>query len=138
MLRRDFIAKGAATSLALGTFPNIIVAKKHRVYTVGLIGSGWWGMNILTTAIASGTVKTKALCDVDQRQMDEAKAKVKELTGDSPKLYSDFREMLAKEKLDIVIVATPDHWHAIPAIAALKSGAHVYVEKPLVLNEVDG
>ena len=137
MLRRDFIAKGAATSLALGTFPNIIVAKKHRVYTVGLIGSGWWGMNILTTAIASGTVKTKALCDVDQRQMDEAKAKVKELTGDSPKLYRDFREMLAKEKLDIVIVATPDHWHAIPAIAALKSGAHVYVEKPIghTINE---
>jgi hypothetical protein len=69
MQRREFIIKSTAGGLVAATFPNIILAKKHQLHTVALIGTGWWGMNILTTAIASGTVNTVALCDVDQAQL---------------------------------------------------------------------
>jgi predicted dehydrogenase len=131
MYRREFIIKSTAGGLFAATFPNIILAKKHKVYNAALIGSGWWGMNILTTAIASGTVKTVALCDVDNRQSDAAAQKVKELTGTFPKRYKDYRELLEKEKPEIAIIATPDHWHALPAIKALESGCHVYLEKPI-------
>ena len=62
---------------------------------------------------------------------------VGKLTGDKPKKYGDFRELLAKEKPEIVIVATPDHWHPLITIAAVQQGAHVYVEKPIghTINE---
>lgn len=107
-----------------------LAAAAGRTYRTALIGSGWWGMNILTEAMASGRVKVVALCDVDQRVLDNASDEVKGVCGAKPKAYRDFRELLEKEKPEIVIVATPDHWHALPCIAAIRAGAHVYVEKP--------
>ncbi len=137
MKRREFIIKSSAGGLVATAFPNIMLAKKHKVYSVALIGSGWWGMNILTTAIASGTVKVVALCDVDQRQLDAATQKLSSLTSDTPRLYKDYREMLEKVKPEIAIVATPDHWHALPVIKALETGCDVYMEKPIghTINE---
>lgn len=137
MQRRDFIIKSGIGGVAASTFPNILLAKKHKVYTTALIGAGWWGMNILTTALKSGSCNVVAMCDVDQNQLDKAVEKIKELTGKPPKLYKDYRELLKKEKPEIAIVATPDHWHALPAIKALESGCHVYLEKPVAhtINE---
>ena len=137
MLRRDFIIKSAGSGIVASAFPNIILAKKSKVHSVALIGSGWWGMNILSTAMASGTVKVVALCDVDQAQLDKSLAKIQELSSEKPKLYKDYRALLEKEKPDIAIVATPDHWHALPAIKALEMGCHVYLEKPIghTINE---
>jgi predicted dehydrogenase len=71
------------------------------------------------------------MCDVDRNQLDPAAEKVRRLSGHQPAKYQDFRELLAKEKPEIAIVATPDHWHALAAIAAVQAGAHVYVEKPV-------
>ncbi len=135
--RRRFIVRGTGGLLAATVFPNIIVAKKQKTHSVALTGTGWWGMNILMTAITAGNVKVVALCDVDQIQLDKAAAKVNELTGKKPRLYKDYREMLEKEKPDIAIVATPDHWHALPAIKALETGCHLYLEKPVghTINE---
>jgi predicted dehydrogenase len=96
-----------------------------------LIGTGWWGTNILRCAVQSGENKLVALCDVDENQLKICSTEMGKLTPDKPKLYKDFREMLAKEKPEIVIVATPDHWHPLCCIAAIESGAHVYVEKPI-------
>ncbi len=137
MQRREFIIKSAISGVAVSAFPNIVLAKKHKVYTTALIGAGWWGMNILMTALKSGSCKAVALCDVDQNQLDKAVDKIKELTGNAPKLYKDYRELLKKEKPEIAIVATPDHWHALPAIKALQNGCHVYLEKPIAhtINE---
>ena len=135
--RRDFIIKSAGGLITAAAFPNIILSAKSKVYSVVLIGTGWWGMNILTTAIAAGNVKVAALCDVDQKQLDIALEKVKNLTGNAPRLYKDYREALEKERPDIAIVATPDHWHALPAIKALETGCHLYLEKPVghTINE---
>lgn len=134
--RRDFLRASAASlalpSIVCANAPAIIGAqskdKKHRT---ALIGTGWWGMNILREAMAAGESQVVALCDVDENQITPAAAEVTKLSGDQPKLYKDYREMLAKEKPEVVIVGTPDHWHALIAIAAVESGAHVYVEKPI-------
>ena len=88
-------------------------------------------MNILRTALASGTAQVAGLCDVDERQLDAAAKEVSELTGTVPGRYSDYRELLRLERPDIAIIATPDHWHALPAIEALEAGAHLYLEKPI-------
>lgn len=139
MNRRDFIKNSAAASVAYSAWslPLISVAGKTRPYRTALIGSGWWGMNILREAIAAGEAKVVALCDVDQNMVTAAALEVEKLNGDKPKKYGDFRELLAKEKPEIVIVATPDHWHPLITIAAVQQGAHVYVEKPIghTINE---
>src|SRR4030095_2501287 len=101
-----------------------------KKYRTALIGSGWWGMNILREALASGQIVCVALADVDPGKLDHAAEEVKDLSGATPKKYPDYRELLEKEKPDIAIIATPDHWHALQSIAALKAGAHVFVEKP--------
>ena len=123
--------------MTFASAPLIRVIGKDKVYRTALIGSGWWGGNILRCAIQSGESKVVALCDVDANQLNATAAEVKRLNGDTPKLYRDYRELLSKEKPEIVIVATPDHWHPLIAIAAMEIGAHVYVEKPIchTINE---
>lgn len=137
MYRRQFIKTTTAGTLGLATAPLIRVFGKDAVYKTALIGSGWWGMNILRCAIKAGQSKVVALCDVDANQLKQAAEEVGRLSSDKPKHYSDYRELLSKEKPEIVIVATPDHWHPLIAIEAMKQGAHVYVEKPIghTINE---
>lgn len=130
MNRREFLKSSAAASVALWA-PAIFGAEKSKTYTVALVGSGWWGMNILRCALQSGECKCVALCDVDQSQLDKAMTEVEKISGDKPKRYEDYRELLAREKPEIVINATPDHWHPLITIDAVKTGAHVYVEKPI-------
>ncbi len=121
-----------AGAFALGGVP-LVRAKspRGRAFRTALIGSGWWGMNILRAALASRTIEVAGLCDVDQNQLDVAASEVANLTGTLPKRYADYRELLQAVEPDIAIVATPDHWHALTAIASLESGAHLYLEKPI-------
>ena len=140
MNRRIFLRTTAAAS-ALSTFNFHILGaedKAGKKYRTVLIGCGWWGNNILLSAMASGACEIVALCDVDDRQIAPTLASVKAGTGDSPKTYKDYRELLAKEKPEIVINGTPDHWHALITIAAVKAGAHVYVEKPISHTIMEG
>jgi predicted dehydrogenase len=129
LTRRHFIKTAAAASVAFNAVP-LPGAEPDRKLRTALIGSGWWGKNILKEAMASGRVKVVALCDVVESILEVAAEQVNDLSGDSPKTYRDFRELLEKEKPEIVIIASPDHWHALQTIAALKAGAHVFVEKP--------
>jgi predicted dehydrogenase len=115
---------------ALSAAP-LLAAQPGKKYRTALIGSGWWGMNILREALASGECTVVALADPDPNQIDKALLELQKLTSDQPRRYKDYRELLAKEKPDIAIVATPDHWHALPTIDAVAAGAHVYVEKPI-------
>ncbi len=129
--RRQFLSSttAATSALTLGA-PFVHAQSKAKKYRTALIGAGWWGTNILSEAIKAGKSKVVALCDVDMSQAEVCADEISTLTADEPKLYSDFREMFEKEQIDIVIIATPDHWHALNTIAALKAGAHVFLEKP--------
>jgi len=128
--RRNFLAASAASGMAFAS-PAVLGAEKNKKYRTALIGSGWWGMNILRTAIKAGQSEVVAMCDVDRSQLDPAATEVEKLTGAVPAKYKDYRELLEQEKPQIAIVATPDHWHPLAMIAAVNSGAHVYVEKPI-------
>ncbi len=130
MNRRSFIHSASLASAALAAAPCIRAAESKRMLRTALIGSGWWGKNILKEAMASGRCKVVGLADADENVAEIAADQVNGLNGDSPKSYQDYRELLAKEKPDLVIIATPDHWHALNTIDALKAGAHVFVEKP--------
>lgn len=128
--RRRFVTTSlAATALAA---PVVHAAQKAGPkYRTALIGAGWWGTNILREALRAGQSQLVALCDVDASQAKKCAEEVRGLTSDTPKVYSDFRELLEAEKPEICIVATPDHWHPLITIAAVQAGAHVYVEKPI-------
>lgn len=107
-----------------------ILGQTGKKFRTAIIGSGWWGMNILREAMASERIKVVALCDVDENVLLNGIEDVKSENGDEPKGYKDYRDMLAEAKPEIVIIATPDHWHALQSIACCQAGAHVYVEKP--------
>ncbi|CAN5919443.1 Gfo/Idh/MocA family oxidoreductase [soil metagenome] len=139
--RRSFL-KGATASLALTAFgahgmDMIMPAKTLRV---GLIGTGWYGKSDLFRLIQVAPVEVVALCDVDKNLLEGAAALVKQRTKSKkgPKLYGDYRKMLADNKMDIVLIGTPDHWHALQMIDAVKSGAHVYVQKPISVDVMEG
>ncbi len=131
MNRRTFLhstfAAGAVTALPFRLRAADKAGRKHRTV---LIGAGWWGGNVVGEAMMSGQCEIVGVCDVDQRAADLTAEKITKASGDTPRKYRDYRELLAKEKPDIAIVTTPDHWHALTTIAAVKAGAHVYVDKP--------
>ena len=137
MNRRTFLKTSVASGMAV-TFPYVLGAGRNKKYRTALIGSGWWGMNICRVAIRSGQCKIVAMCDVDRNQLDPATGEVEQLSGDKPKKYKDYRELLEREKPEIAIVATADHWHPLITIAAVRAGAHVYVEKPICHTIMEG
>lgn len=129
--RRNFIKLGATSTIAFTTLNIIGAESPAKKYKTALIGCGWWGNNILGEAMASGQCSIVGLCDVDGRFLNRTLERVKKECGDEPRIYKDYRELLQKEKPEICIIATPDHWHPLQTIDAVKSGAHVYVEKPI-------
>lgn len=124
--RRRFLTTTAAGL----TLPLLLGADKSKKYRTALVGCGWWGNHILDEAMVSGQSKVVGLCDVDANALETTAEHVKDEVGDEPRKHKDFRELIDKEKPEIVIIATPDHWHALMTIAALQGGAHVFVEKP--------
>jgi len=140
MDRRNFL-KASAASLALpalGAYAGVSARQKPR--RVGLIGCGWYGKSAHFRLLQIEPVEVVALCDVDKNMVAEAAKMVAErqISKKTPRTYGDYREMLKREKLDIVHIATPDHWHALAMIAAVKAGADVYVEKPISVDVVEG
>ncbi|MCH9021972.1 MAG: Gfo/Idh/MocA family oxidoreductase, partial [Planctomycetes bacterium] len=128
--RRNFL-KGSLLSGMAVMAPNILYAKSGKTFRTALIGSGWWGTNIAREAIQSEQCQIVACCDVDEHQLNASARLLGQLGQNKPNTYKDFRDLLDKEKPDIAIVATPDHWHPLITIAAIQAGADVYVEKPL-------
>jgi predicted dehydrogenase len=137
MHRRDFLQASAA-GLALAS--GVHAQGETKPFRVGLIGCGWYGKNDLFRLIQVAPVEVISLCDVDSKMMDKAAEIVskRQKSGKKPKQYGDYRKMLADDRLDIVLVGTPDHWHALTTIAAVEAGADVYVQKPISVDVLEG
>ena len=139
--RRRFL-KAASASLALAALDvngmNFMVPTDNL--RVGLIGTGWYGKSDLFRLIQVAPVEVVALCDVDKNMLADAGKLVsqRQASKKTPRLYNDYRKMLAENKLDLVLIGTPDHWHALQAIDAVKAGAHVYVQKPISVDVMEG
>ena len=138
MHRRDFLSTSAA-ALAFSSFPFAEQFADTRK-RVGLIGAGWYGKTDLLRLVQVAPVDVVSLCDVDKTMLADAAALVasRQASKKTPRTYTDYREMLKERDLDIVIIVTPDHWHALQMIDAVKSGADVWVQKPISVDVVEG
>ena len=140
MDRRAFLRTGTA-GLALSTVgTHVAAAASQKSQRVALIGCGWYGKCDLLRLIQVAPVEVVALCDVDRNMLDEAARIVagRQASKKKPRTYGDYRELLAQNELDIVLIATPDHWHALPMIAAVEAGVDVWVQKPIGVDVVEG
>jgi len=139
--RRQFI-KGATATLALSALgaQAMDILNPQKALRVGLIGSGWYGKSDLFRLMQVAPVDVVALCDVDKNMLNDAGSLVSKRakSGKTPRLYGDYRKMLSENQLDIVLVGTPDHWHCLNAIEAMKSGANVYLQKPISVDVMEG
>lgn len=138
MKRRTFLKLGSLLPLAAGFNP--VDAFSGTRLRVGLIGTGWYGKSSLFRLLQVAPVEVVALCDVDTEMRSEGARRVadRQPSGNTPSVYHDYRTMLSETDLDVVIIATPDHWHAKTMIEAVRSGAHVYLEKPISVDVVEG
>ena len=138
--RRNFLRTTSAT-LALSALKVNGVSASYKPPTrkVALIGTGWYGKSDLFRLMQVASVEVVALCDVDKHQLQHAADIVAQKQNNKqPKLYTDYRKLLDEQKPEIVLVGTPDHWHALIAIEAIKLGAHVYVQKPISVDVIEG
>ncbi len=138
MNRRSFLRTGAA-ALAAASLPAHAVDFADQRKRVGLIGCGWYGKCDLFRLIQVAPVEVVSLCDVDQRMLADAAEQVasRQVSKKKPRTYGDYREMLKEKDLDVVIIVTPDHWHALQMIAAVEAGADVYCQKPTSVDVVE-
>jgi len=140
--RRNFIRGAALAGMPL-ILPSRIWAaetKPNSRPSIGFIGMGKQSRGLLSNFLRQD-VQVLAVCDVDTTRRTDAQKKVNEFYASDPskgtadcKAYADFRELVARKDIDMVCIATPDHWHAIQIMAALRAGKDVYCEKPLTHN----
>ena len=137
MNRRDFLAATSAAGVLAATTN---AQDQPRPPRVGLIGCGWYGKTDLLRLLQVAQVEVTALCDVDSRMLNDAAGIVagRQRNRQRPRTFADYREMLRPRDLDIVLIATPDHWHALPMIAAVEAGADVWVQKPISIDIAEG
>jgi predicted dehydrogenase len=140
MNRRKFLKVSSAAGLALCAGGPLAAQTAGENKRVGLIGCGWYGKSDLCRLIQVAPVEVVSLCDVDRDMLSAAAELIasRQKSKRKPRVYADYRQMLAEKDLDVVLVGTPDHWHALPMIAALESGADVYVQKPISVDVVEG
>src|ERR1051325_1552378 len=140
MNRRDFLKSSAAAGFAIATLPTYAADFSDMKKRVGLIGTGWYGKIDLLRLIQVAPVEVVSLCDVDKKMLSDAADIVasRQKSGKKPRTYHDYREMLKEKDLDMVLIGTPDHWHALTMIEAVKSGCDVYCQKPISVDVTEG
>jgi predicted dehydrogenase len=152
MERRSFL-KLLATSSAALSFPSIVRAEtlglggklppSERI-TMGIIGCGFQGRGILGNALRDERVQVVAACDVDEERRTESQKRIAEHYAKKAGMnnacaaYVDFTDITGRSDIDAVLIATPDHWHAINTVAAARAGKHVYCEKPAATTIPEG
>src|SRR6185312_4654399 len=135
--RRTFVQMTAAgLGIAAASRPARAAASDR--IQVGFIGLGGQGTSRLNEFLRQPDVDAVAVCDLDRNHVDAAAALVEKARGRAPEKFHDFRKLLEHKPLDAVMVATPDHWHALPTIDACRAGKDVFVEKPLAYSVGEG
>jgi predicted dehydrogenase len=143
--RRRFVRQSATAAAMAPLFNGLLVTgatqgavgANERV-RVGLIGCGGMGRGDLDTFFQNDEVDCPVVCDVDNAMVAQVADLVQKRRGKKPDTVKDFRGVLDRKDVDAVIVATPDHWHALPTVLACQAGKDVYVEKPLATTIAEG
>jgi predicted dehydrogenase len=139
--RRNFL-KSSSALMAYGYLGELglDLINPDKPYKVGLIGTGWYGKNDLFRLIQIAPVEVIALCDVDSNMLNQAADLVMKRIPNHkrPQLYKDYTKMLSNHQFDIMIIGTPDHWHSLMMIDAVKAGNNVYLQKPISVDVREG
>jgi predicted dehydrogenase len=134
--RRRFLTGSVAAASTAGTGMHQAAASDRII--VGLMGCGGRGTGLINMIAHRPDIDIRYLCDVDQRQFGRVAAEVSDITGTVPQRITDFRRMLDDAEVDVVINATPNHWHGPGTVMACQAGKHVYVEKVASHNIWEG
>jgi len=153
--RRDFVAQsgrvaaGVGLGMALADRLSVpaqaqtaeaarrVIGANERI-VLALIGAGGMGRGNMDGLMNHANVEVAAVCDADSRHMAEAAQMVQNKFGRRPAEHKDFRRVLEMKEVDGVIIATPDHWHALPMVLACQAGKDVHQEKPISHNIWEG
>src|SRR6187200_2161467 len=142
MLNRRQLLHTTAAGLTVSALGHYTAhAADAKPLRVGLIGSGWYGkVDLLRLLQIAPQAEVVSLCDVDKKMVADAAELVstRQTSKKKPRTYGDYREMLKEKDLDVVLIGTPDHWHALSMIEAVKAGADVYCQKPISVDVVEG
>ncbi|HSI36160.1 MAG TPA: Gfo/Idh/MocA family oxidoreductase, partial [Tepidisphaeraceae bacterium] len=141
--RRDFLkfsSTAAATLAASAALAPHVYGTDAKPIRVGLIGSGWYGKCDLFRLIQVSPVEVVSLSDPDKKMVDAAAelTATRQKNGKKPRTYSDYREQVKEKDIELAIVGTPDHWHALSAIDAMHAGADLYLQKPISVDVLEG
>ena len=132
--RRRFLKRAAGAM----SFPYIVSSSAFGAsekITVGCVGVGPQGSGVMGNFLRQKDARVVAVCDVKEPVLKAAQQRVNELyKGTGCAAYKDFRELMARDDIDVVLAATPDHWHVLIALAAVRAGKDVYLEKPMGLS----
>ncbi len=146
--RRRFLQGAAGTAAGAVSFPYIVpssvlgstgnVAPSNRI-TMGCIGIGWQGGSNMNSFLGQKDCQIVAACDVDKRHLQGAVNRINSRYKNKDcAVYHDFRDLLARDDIDAVSLGLPDHWHAVPAVMAARTGKDIFGEKPLSHNLKEG
>jgi predicted dehydrogenase len=146
--RRELLKRATGTAIGAIAFPYIVpasvlgnngdTAPSNRI-TMGCIGVGSQGTGNMKGFLSKDEVQIVAVCDVDRRHLDKAKWNVDDrYQNNDCKAYEDFRELIARDDIDALSLAMPDHWHSIPVLTAARAGKDMYGEKPLARTIYEG
>jgi predicted dehydrogenase len=141
MTRRAFLEQSGRAALGVATGLTVLRAWSHSpndTIGVAIVGLNGQGKTHIRHFSEIEGVRVVALCDVDERVLQQAGAMVEQRTGTRPKLYTDLRHLLEDKAVDAVSTATPNHWHALLTIWACQAGKDVYVEKPACWSFEEG
>jgi predicted dehydrogenase len=139
--RRGFaevVGYAAGATALLGSPAIARGASAQEKIRLGLIGAGSRGNQLLDSFLRQPDIEIVAVADVDDHHAGETAGRIQKEKHNAPQTSRDYRPMLDRKDVDAVIIATPDHWHAIPSIHAVLAGKDVYVEKPVAHNVAEG
>ena len=128
--RRTFLAGGARLLGSAGALAAHAAPPSDQV-VLGVIGSGSRGTFVMTVFQKEAALRVGAICDVYEPNLERAISTASKVAGTQPKVYRNYRELLADKDVQAVLIATPEHWHYQMVMDALAAGKDIYVEKPL-------
>jgi predicted dehydrogenase len=145
LTRRHFIEKGALATLAVGAFGSPLIRRARAdepgandKIRLGLIGCGDQGQVDLACFLLNPEIDCAVICDVDDARLAKGVQICQDTRGKKPSTVKDFRRVLDRKDVDVVLIATPDHWHALPMVMAAQAGKDIYTEKPLAKTIAEG
>ncbi len=145
--RRQFLQTSTLATAAVPAFGGLILTSQgtaraavrpNTKVRLGLIGCGGMGRGDLATFFLNDEVDCPVICDVDDAHLAQVAELVEKQRGHQPDTVKDFRRVIERKDVDVVLVATPDHWHAMPTVFACQAHKDVYVEKPLATSIAEG